>query len=79
MEMAKPEMELLKIAKVTQHHFALPCSYLREVLGKDGRTHLAVYRCGRALVLVPASIEIDGEALEGVREILEAGRMGAVK
>ncbi|WP_027718101.1 hypothetical protein [Desulfovirgula thermocuniculi] len=68
--MEKPKLELLKIAKVTQHHFALPYSYLRDVLGKDGRTHLAVYRFGKALVLVPANIEVDGEALEGVRKLL---------
>ncbi|WP_027718978.1 hypothetical protein [Desulfovirgula thermocuniculi] len=75
--MEKPKLELLKVAKDTQHHFALPYSYWRE-LKERGHTHLAVYRCGRALVLVPASVEVDGEALGEVRKSMEEGRPGGV-
>ncbi|WP_131821485.1 hypothetical protein [Desulfofundulus thermosubterraneus] len=71
-----PELRLLKIAKIGTPHFTLPASFLRSVVKRYGYRHLAVYQYGRALVVVPVSVEVDGEALEGVRGLLEAGKRG---
>ncbi|NHM28054.1 hypothetical protein G7K71_13915 [Desulfofundulus sp. TPOSR] len=74
-----PELKLLKIARLSSHHFALPPAFLRGVVEKYGYRHLAVYQYGRALVVVPVNVEVDGEALEDVKGLLEAGRAGVVK
>ncbi|MBE3584991.1 MAG: hypothetical protein IMW94_02250 [Thermoanaerobacter sp.] len=71
-----PELKLLKITRLSSHHFALPPSFLRSVVKEYGYRHLAVYQYGRALVIVPVNVEIDGEALEDVKGLLEAGKRG---
>ncbi|MCS5694603.1 hypothetical protein [Desulfofundulus thermocisternus] len=39
-----PELKLLKITRLSSHHFALPPSFLRSVVKEYGYRYLAVYQ-----------------------------------